>query len=121
MRWFDPPDVTPSLELQRVVGGYPIVAQILAQRGFAEIETALAFLDPEIYRPAPPTDLPDLEIAADRLRTAIQRGERILVWGDFDVDGQTATALLVDALAAVDVFQVGVLVAVDHILVCTPA
>ena len=98
MRWFDPPDVTPSLELQRVVGGYPIVAQILAQRGFAEIETALAFLDPEIYRPAPPTDLPDLEIAADRLRTAIQRGEKILVWGDFDVDGQTATALLVDAL-----------------------
>lgn len=98
MRWFDPPDVTPSPELQRVVGGNPIVAQILARRGFTDLESALPFLDPELYTPAPPTDLPDLAAAAERLLLAIQREERILVWGDFDVDGQTSTALLVDAL-----------------------
>jgi single-stranded-DNA-specific exonuclease len=39
-----------------------------------------------------------MAIAAQRLRGAIQRGERIAVWGDFDVDGQTATALLVSGL-----------------------
>jgi single-stranded-DNA-specific exonuclease len=70
----------------------------LAQRGIQSVEDARPFLDPAAYDPAPPEDLPDLENGAQRIRSAIEHGERILVWGDFDVDGQTSTALLVEAL-----------------------
>ena len=98
MDWLLPSDLTAPPDLRAAVGGHPLVADILARRGYTDPAAALAFLDPDRYRPAPPTDLPDLEKAAARLMDAIQRGERVLVWGDFDVDGQTATALLVDAL-----------------------
>ena len=56
------------------------------------------FLELEAYEPAPPETLHDLGIGVGRLDKAIREGERILVWGDFDVDGQTATSLLVSAL-----------------------
>ncbi|MCK6624646.1 MAG: single-stranded-DNA-specific exonuclease RecJ [Anaerolineae bacterium] len=78
--------------------GDPLLAQLLAQRGITTVEQAHAFLDPEIYQPAPPEVLPDLEQAVARLNRAIERQELICVWGDFDVDGQTATALLVSTL-----------------------
>jgi single-stranded-DNA-specific exonuclease len=78
--------------------GDPFLAQLLVQRGLTTVEQAHAFLDPEIYRPAPPEVLPDLEQAVARLNRAIERQELICVWGDFDVDGQTATALLVSTL-----------------------
>jgi len=48
--------------------------------------------------PAPPEQLPDLEVAVDRLERAIRQRESSWVWGDFDVDGQTSTALLVQTL-----------------------
>ena len=59
---------------------------------------ARAFLDPAAYTPAPPDALPGLTAAADRLEAAIRAREPICVWGDFDVDGQTATTLLVSTL-----------------------
>ncbi len=96
--WFGPPPVSPSETLIQVVGGHPLVARILAQRGITTPDAARAFLSPDAYAPAPPSDLPDLVLAAEHLDHAIQRGQTILVWGDFDVDGQTATGLLVDAL-----------------------
>ncbi|HLV44919.1 MAG TPA: hypothetical protein VKY39_08170, partial [Aggregatilineales bacterium] len=99
MNWQLPEDhITVSDALREAVGGHPLVAELLVRRGFAEPDAALAFLDPARYQPAPPDDLPGLCAAAERLLEAVQRGERILVWGDFDVDGQTATALLVGAL-----------------------
>ncbi len=98
MEWFFPAEVTVPAALREAVGGHPLVAEILARRGITSPEEARAFLDPQHYTPAPPEELPDLEVAAQRLAEAIRRGEPILVWGDFDVDGQTATALLVDAL-----------------------
>jgi single-stranded-DNA-specific exonuclease len=63
---------------------------------------ALAFLDPSHYRPSSAVDLPDMALAVERLHLAIERHEAILVWGDFDVDGITATALLVEALRCLD-------------------
>ncbi|MBN1563959.1 MAG: single-stranded-DNA-specific exonuclease RecJ [Anaerolineae bacterium] len=74
------------------------MTQILTQRGYTTPERARAFLDSGHYVPTPPDVLPDLVIAAELLIRAIQAGERILIWGDFDVDGQTATALLLDGL-----------------------
>lgn len=96
--WSEPPEATPPPELVTAVGGHPLVARGLANRGILDPASAQAFLDPAAYTPARPEELPGLEEAAKRLQTAIQRGETILVWGDFDVDGQTATTLLVSAL-----------------------
>ena len=96
--WIEPQDVQIPEALRAAVGGHPLVAKTLVRRGFAQVEAAQAFLDPNLYRPAPPTDLPNLATAAERLERAIQAGETICVWGDFDVDGQTSTTLLVSTL-----------------------
>ena len=89
--WIAPQDITVPHELQSAIGGHPLVAQTLARRGITEVETARAFLDPDQYRPAPSTDLPNVEKAAERLEHAVRQGETICVWGDFDADGQTST------------------------------
>lgn len=96
--WHDPPNTKPTLALTAQIGGHPLVAQVLCQRGYAEPAAALAFLHADHYSPTPPAVLPDLVQTAERLRHAIRQRERILIWGDFDVDGQTATALLLNGL-----------------------
>lgn len=95
--WLLPPQTHIPPDLLDFTGD-PFLAQLLAQRGIVTVEQARAFLDPAIYCPAPPEVLPDLEQAVARLNRAIERQESICVWGDFDVDGQTATALLVSTL-----------------------
>ncbi len=96
--WVDPPDVVVPPELQAEVDGHPLVAETLVRRGIRDVAQARAFLDPDTYTPASPFELPDLEVAVERLERAIAAGESISVWGDFDVDGQTATTLLVSTL-----------------------
>ena len=103
--WIEPQDIRVPQELQTAIGGHPLVSKTLARRGFTRVETAKAFLDPDCYRPAPPTDLPNMAGAADRLEKAIRQGETICVWGDFDVDGQTATTILVSTLKDLAVRQ----------------
>lgn len=77
----------------------PELVQILQARGIKDAAAAEAFLSPEQYLPALPSELPDLERAVDLLNEAIDRpGSKVLVWGDFDVDGQTATSILVEGL-----------------------
>ena len=84
--------------LADLVGGHVMVAQYLARKGIRTVSGAQGFLSPEQYTPAAPDELPDIDRAVDRLRRAIRDRERILIWGDFDVDGQTSTALLYSAL-----------------------
>jgi single-stranded-DNA-specific exonuclease len=98
--WFIVPPVTPSPDLLAVADGHPLIARLLAQRGIDTPEKALPFLDPSHYQPAPPTALLGVAEAAGILHAAISRGSRFLIWGDFDVDGQTSTSLLVTALRA---------------------
>ncbi len=86
--------------LHSAIGGHPLVAQILAQRGVTTPEAAFAFLEAAHYRPAPPDDLPEMAEAVETLAEMVTARQPILIWGDFDVDGQTATALLLDALRA---------------------
>jgi len=97
-KWIEPQPVEVSQSLRTAVGGHPLVARTLARRGFSDVGAACAFLDPQHYRPAPPADLPNLIKAAERLEQAILRKEKICIWGDFDVDGQTSTTLLVSTL-----------------------
>ena len=96
--WLDPPDVESPAVLAQELGVSKWIASVLARRGFKDVKSARGFLDPNAYTPAQPGELPGLNSAVDRLLQALRRGEHILVWGDFDVDGQTATALLVEAL-----------------------
>ncbi len=84
--------------MKAAAGGHPLLAEALVRRGIRSASQAQAFLNPEDYTPSPAVDLPDLSQAAERLEQAIQRQELIGVWGDFDVDGQTSTTLLVSAL-----------------------
>jgi single-stranded-DNA-specific exonuclease len=72
----------------------PLVARILLNRGLAAADDILAFLDPALERLNPPFGLPDLEAAAARLGLAVRQGEAVAVYGDYDADGLTATALL---------------------------
>lgn len=78
--------------------GIQLVAQTLVNRGVDTLEQARVFLNPAEYEPCSPYELPGLRTAVLRLQQAIRDGENILVWGDFDVDGQTSTSLLVSAL-----------------------
>ncbi|MCR4405526.1 MAG: single-stranded-DNA-specific exonuclease RecJ [Anaerolineae bacterium] len=98
--WLDPQPTSVPPALHEAVGGHPLVAEMLARRGVLTAAQARAFLDSDAYLPASPYELPDLSRAVERIEIAVNRGERICVWGDFDVDGQTATAVLVEALRA---------------------
>lgn len=99
--WRDPkPAQSIPAEVLHAAGGQPRVAEILVRRGITDGDSAKRFLDPACYTPASPLELPDMQNAVERIETAIARKEKICVWGDFDVDGQTATALLVSALGA---------------------
>ena len=71
-----------------------LVARILLNRGLAAADDILAFLDPTLERLNPPFELPDLEVAAARLGRAVRQGEPVAVYGDYDADGITATAVL---------------------------
>lgn len=96
--WTLLPPGTPSPELIAATGGHPLVAFLLHQRGITQPQAARSFLDPAHYVPSPPAALYGLSHAADLLYDALTRRQNILVWGDFDVDGQTATSVLVAAL-----------------------
>jgi len=77
-----------------------ILARIIASRGIAldEVEN---FLDPSIRRMMPdPSILTDMDKAAERLADAVEKREKIAIFGDYDVDGATSTALLVRVLRA---------------------
>jgi single-stranded-DNA-specific exonuclease len=71
-----------------------LVARILLNRGLAAEGDILAFLDPALERLYPPFELPDLEVAAARLGQAVRQGEPVAVYGDYDADGITSTAVM---------------------------
>lgn len=75
----------------------PLISRILMRRGIKDSAAARAFLEPGSVAHVA---FPGMEPAVDRIRDAVRAGERICVWGDFDVDGQTSTALLVETLTA---------------------
>ena len=75
----------------------PLTAMILASRGMDTPEKANAYLDCECPL-LNPLLMTDMEPAVRRVRLAMERGERIAIFGDYDVDGVTATCLLTDFL-----------------------
>lgn len=93
-----PPDPTRAKSLARAAGLQPITAQLLLNRGIASPEAAKCFLAPDLSRLGDPLSLPDMAKGVARLRKAIVDDEPILIFGDADVDGITATAILYEVL-----------------------
>ncbi|MCL6621499.1 MAG: single-stranded-DNA-specific exonuclease RecJ [Syntrophobacterales bacterium] len=81
----------------------PLVARLLVNRGLVAEEELLAYLEPTLTRLSSPFDLPDLTSAAARLAAAVRRREPVLVYGDYDADGLTATALVAGFLTELGV------------------
>jgi single-stranded-DNA-specific exonuclease len=98
MRWIDLPHSTIPSPLPDL---HPLIGQTLIKRGISTPADARAFLDPKSYDPAPASDLPGLTSAVERITLAIKNDEPICVWGDFDVDGQTSTTVLVQTLQSI--------------------
>ncbi len=71
------------------------VARVMINRGFDTVESAQRFLDKSLDCLHDPLTMADMERAANRLRLAVEKGEKITIYGDYDVDGITATALMV--------------------------
>ena len=97
-RW----DIAPALpprQRARLSHIHPLIVQILYNRGVSDPEEADAFLN-GVGRFSDPFRMLGVRRAVDRIRDALRAGERIVVYGDFDADGVTATALLVQALTA---------------------
>ncbi|MGE4489241.1 MAG: single-stranded-DNA-specific exonuclease RecJ [Kiritimatiellales bacterium] len=74
------------------------LAALLAQRGCRTAEDAELFMNPALSTLRDPFELPDMEVAAGRVFRALRDGERITVFGDYDVDGVCSTALTVRVL-----------------------
>lgn len=90
------PDPATVRQLGQALGIHAVTAAVLANRGFLSAERAHAFLSGSIGNLRTPFALKDMDAAVDRIATAISRREKILIFGDYDVDGVTATALLLD-------------------------
>jgi single-stranded-DNA-specific exonuclease len=78
----------------------PATARCLVARGVVEPSDAQGFIDPRLAALRPPTGLAGLSLAVSRIADAVVRGERIGVFGDYDVDGITTAALLTSFLRA---------------------
>ncbi len=72
----------------------PVLAQVLSARGYESVKAAREFLEPKLSDLHDPERLPGEAAAADRIVAAIAAGRRIMIYGDYDVDGVTATSLL---------------------------
>ena len=87
-------DPRQELALAQRLGLPELIARVLAARGVG-LEAAEAFLEPSLRQALPdPSSLQDMDRATARLVQAVQAGERVAVFGDYDVDGATSAALL---------------------------
>ncbi len=99
MRWVlrhAEPELVQRLALELALP--PSVARLLAVRGIQTSEEAHKFLSPSLQDLHSPYLMTGLRAAVERLRAAIERGETVLIYGDYDVDGTTAIVILKTAL-----------------------
>ena len=96
MRWtIKPKPEQKSIDqLSEALGVDDLVAQLLLQRGITNYEDAKAFFRPELSHLHDPFLMKDMDKAVQRIEQAMSKGENILVYGDYDVDGTTSVALV---------------------------
>lgn len=91
-------DAERAASLARVLGVSPILAALLINRGYADERAARVFLSPTYDQLHEPYSMLGMKEAVARLQQAIETREPILIYGDYDVDGTTGTAVLLRAL-----------------------
>lgn len=95
-RWIVKPagDAAVTARLQKELGVDPVIANLLAQRGITTFDEAKAFFRPDLAHLHDPFLMKDMDKAVDRLSRAVTNNEKILIYGDYDVDGTTAVSLM---------------------------
>ena len=101
-RWHVAPPQRAAGALARELGVPPLVAQVLCRRGLDRAELARGFLEPRLTGLHDPRQLAGCAEAAERLVAALRAGESVAVYGDYDVDGITATAIIYHVLKAAE-------------------
>jgi single-stranded-DNA-specific exonuclease len=98
--WIEPPVVEPAdvERLKQTLNLPTVVARVLAARGKTDPDDAARFLNPDLSLLSSPRLFADADVAIERLLRALRKTEKIVVFGDFDVDGVTGTSLAVTTL-----------------------
>lgn len=94
-----PADEAVVTRLQQDLKISPVFCQLLAQRGISTFEDAKTFFRPSLSHLHDPFLMKDMASAVERLDRAVRTGERILLYGDYDVDGTTSVALMYSFLS----------------------
>ncbi len=81
----------------------PLQAQLLINRGITDSFSAASFLAPKLSQLLDPMLLQDMDVAVERILAAIERQEKITIYGDYDADGITATALLLNFFSSIGI------------------
>jgi single-stranded-DNA-specific exonuclease len=92
------PNISQATELAAALGVSPIVAGLLCARGHQSLASAKAFLSPALDQLHDPFLMLGMTDAVKRLLSAIDNHEPVMIYGDYDVDGTTGTAVLLRAL-----------------------
>jgi single-stranded-DNA-specific exonuclease len=96
------PDIHLVQKLCGILNCHPIIASILVNRNITSEKDASSFFNTSLKYLSPPFSIKDMDAAVDRIIGAIAHKEKILIFGDYDVDGVTATTLLLEFLRSVD-------------------
>ena len=87
-------DIDNVRQLSSELGVDPVLAELLVQRGVSTFEQARSFFRPDLKNLHDPFLMKDMDKAVERLHQAVSSREKILVYGDYDVDGTTAVSLV---------------------------
>ena len=102
MRWVQlPTEEDKVAALHSALKVHPVICRMLVQRGIETYEDAKAFFRPELDKLHDPFLMRDMDKAINRITTAIERNERILIYGDYDVDGTTSVACMYQFLVEI--------------------
>jgi single-stranded-DNA-specific exonuclease len=85
-----------NIDVEKLIADWklpPLYAVLLANRGIADLEEAKSFVNLTIHQLLDPFLMDGMQLAFERILTAIEQGERIMVYGDYDVDGTTGVSL----------------------------
>ena len=92
------PDKQIVEQLSQELGINPVIARLLAERGITTPEETHSFIQPSMQAVHDPHQLHDMDKALERIQEAVAAGEQITVYGDYDADGITSTALMYEVL-----------------------
>lgn len=92
------PDKQIVEQLSQELGINPVIARLLAERGITTPEETHRFIQPSMQTVHDPHQLHDMDKAVERIQEAVAAGEQITVYGDYDADGITSTALMYEVL-----------------------